>query len=101
MIFDYLMTGSIGPIRVGMPREEVRACLGGELRTFKKTSLSSNTLDAFEHHSVHVYYDDGDLVKGVEFFSVENFSWRGKKIVGESYAELKKCLAQHGVVFSS
>lgn len=101
MLFDYLTTGSIGPLRSGLPRAEVRTCLGGEVRTFKKTFLSSNTLDAFDHHAVHVYYDDSDLVKSVELFSAENFSWRGNKLLGERYAELKKCLALYGVVSSS
>lgn len=101
MVFDHLTAGSIGPLSGGMARAEVRSCLGEEFRAFKKTFLSSNTLDAFDHHAVHIYYDDADLVKGVELFSPVNFFWRGKRLLGESYAESKKYLAHQGVVFSS
>lgn len=56
MIFSFMMPSSVGPILGGMERAQVRACFGENFRSFKKTFLSTNTLDAFGAHDVHVYY---------------------------------------------
>lgn len=101
MIFDFAMPGTVGPIRFGMARADVRACLGANFRSFKKTFLSTNTLDAFDSHGVHVYYCDNDQVKGGELFRDSEFTWMGQKLLGRKYADLKGYLAVRGVRFHS
>lgn len=101
MTFSFMVPGSVGPITFGMERAKVRACLGGPFRSFKKTFLSTNTLDSFDSHGVHVYYCDNDRVKGIELFRDSEFTWAGERLLGENYIYLKGFLAVRGVGFSS
>lgn len=61
-----------GPVDNGMSRSEVRRILGS-FQEFLK-SKSSGVVDDFSNAVAHVYYDERDLVKGVEVF-------RGGKVV--------------------
>ncbi|WP_303749239.1 hypothetical protein [Stenotrophomonas pigmentata] len=55
-----------GPVNDGMSRSEVRRILGG-FQEFLK-SKSSGVVDDFSDTVAHVYYDERDLIKGVEVF---------------------------------
>jgi hypothetical protein len=100
VIFDYLTLGVVGPLIVGMPRSDVRSLLGDDFITFKKTAEALNTTDAFDGHELHVYYDESDTVKGVEFFKGSSFLWKGTALAGEIYAKVKECFSREGVDFS-
>lgn len=100
MTYDYLTVGAVGPLIVGMPRNDVRSLLGEDFRAFKKTAAALNTIDAYDGHELHVYYDESDTVKGVEFFKGSSFLWKGRALVGETYAEVKECFSREGVDFS-
>ncbi|MBE8589980.1 hypothetical protein IQK56_03015 [Pseudomonas sp. MAFF 301449] len=99
MTFDFRAPGSLGPIAYEMERAEVRACLGANFRCFKKTFLSTNTLDAFDSQGMNVYYSDNDRVKGVELFRDSKFTWMGESLLGGGYIDLKKFLSDHSINF--
>lgn len=99
--YEFLTRGSVGPLRFGMPREHVLCLLGKAFRTFKKTAESINTTDAYDAECLHIYYDESDRIKGIEFFEGSQFSWQGEVLVGESCGDLKKTLLLRGVPFSS
>lgn len=92
---------AVGPIAYGMARPEVRACLGASFRCFKKTFLSTNTLDAFDSQGMNVYYCDNDRVKGVELFRDSKFTWMGESLLGGKYIDLKRFLSVCGMNFHS
>lgn len=56
---------SVGNIRFGMKRSEVRENLG-QYKEFKKSQFSKNTTDDFG--ICHVYYDREDKCEAVELF---------------------------------
>lgn len=100
MVYEYLTLGAVGPLIVGMPRSDVRSLLGEDFRAFKKTAAALNTIDAYDDHELHVYYDESDTVKGVEFFKGSSFLWKGRTLVGETYAKVKECFSREGMGFS-
>ncbi|MBD8094833.1 hypothetical protein FEM54_25385 [Pseudomonas edaphica] len=99
--FEFLTPGSVGSLRFGMPREQARAILGKAFETFKKTAESMNTTDAYDVQRLHLYYDETDQLKGVEFFQGSQFSWKGEILVGMTCDDLKKTLRLHEVAFLS
>lgn len=99
MIFSFMAPTSVGPILFSMERAHVRTCLGKDFRSFKKTFLSTNTLDAFDAHDVQVYYNDNNRAKGIELFGDSEFRWLDEKLLGESFADLKLFLTAHSIGF--
>ena len=57
---------SVGGIRFGMSRAELRALFGDEYEVFRKPNFSENTTD--DYHRFHVYYTPEDLVESVMVF---------------------------------
>ena len=57
---------SVGRIKFGMNRSDVRQILGGDFVEFRKSKFSKNTSDDF--HFLHVYYDVDDKCIAVELF---------------------------------
>jgi len=58
----------IGPVRLGMTRDEVLAAMGEQPRTFRKTPLSTHEADAFRGASFQVFYS-GDTPR-VEYIEL-------------------------------
>ncbi|MCP1476525.1 hypothetical protein ABIA54_004629 [Pseudomonas sp. EB276 TE3739] len=67
---DFLIAeyGVVGPLNGKLSRGQVRDILGAGFEVFWKTTNSLNTTDAYMQLDLHVYYDERDMVKGVEFF---------------------------------
>lgn len=57
---------SVGPIKLGATRDDVRMAAGPEFEEFRKTPSSGNTTD--DYGSFHVYYDEDDVCVAVEVF---------------------------------
>ena len=60
---------SINGMAFGTDRKTVRNTLGKPKNTFRKTSNSSNTTDAYP--GFHVYYSDDDKLQAIELFGTE------------------------------
>jgi hypothetical protein len=69
---------SVGIIKFGMSREEVRDLLGGEYTEFKKSKYSKNTTD--DYGSFHVFYTIENKVEAVEIFDGIEIVWNDEII---------------------
>lgn len=78
----------LGPIRFGMRREDVREAVGATARTFRKTPDAITLVDAFDTEGIHVYYDEQDLCEAVEVASPSVPTFKGRALLGRSFAEL-------------
>lgn len=67
MDFSIAEYGAVGPLNGTLPRGQVRDILGPGFEVFWKTTGSLNTTDAYIQLDLHVYYDEQNMVKGVEF----------------------------------
>ena len=79
---------TIGDIKFGMNRIEVRALFKNKYEEFKKTSNSDNTTDDFG--DFHVYYDSNNNVEAVEIFENIEVLYEGKVIFPISIDEIKR-----------
>ncbi len=96
MNFDFFTPGSVGTIKGGMTREELRSTLGGGFRAFKKTQASLASTDAFDDLDLHVYYSPDLLVKGVEFYEGSGFGWAGCEVLGVEISYLEDLALKAG-----
>lgn len=60
-------TQSVGFIRFGMMREDVRTAVGSTCTEFRKSKFSKNTTDDFGF--MHVFYDEKNTCEAVELFN--------------------------------
>ncbi|MFJ2711942.1 hypothetical protein ACIOZM_13770 [Pseudomonas sp. NPDC087346] len=96
MDFSFSMFGAVGRLNGTLTRDQVRSLLGNDFRDFTKTTFSLNTTDAFRLHDLHVFYDERDIVKGVEFFERSTVSWQEHKLVGEKLSTLLDLFRRNG-----
>ncbi|MBK1884624.1 hypothetical protein JIN85_19565 [Luteolibacter pohnpeiensis] len=66
MEFNLVPLYSVGDIRIGMARAEVRAAMSEEPKAFLKTPTSERPTDAFQELCVQVYYDSDDRAEYIE-----------------------------------
>lgn len=57
---------SVGVIRFGMSRDEIRVAVGSAYTEFRKSRFSKNTADDFGF--MHVFYDEKNACEAVELF---------------------------------
>ena len=77
---------SVGNIRFGENREEVRKKLG-DFKEFKKSKFSKNTTDDFKNF--HVYYTSDNKVEAVEFFPGSELEFEGKNLFEMKYSDFE------------
>jgi hypothetical protein len=66
MKFALVPLKSVGDIRIGMSRAEVRAVMAEEPKAFLKTATSMRTTDGFLDLCVQVFYDTDDRAEYIE-----------------------------------
>jgi hypothetical protein len=66
MEFTLVPFKSIGDIRIGMARAEVRAAMSEEPKAFLKTPTSERPTDGFHELCVQVFYDSDDRAEYIE-----------------------------------
>jgi hypothetical protein len=81
---------SVGPLKFGMPRAEVRAVLDQPFTEFAK-GLSEELTDAFDTLSLHVFYRDGG-VEAVEFWEAGNIKIGGHRLGDETFTNMTQIL---------
>jgi hypothetical protein len=64
--FTVIPLEKVGPVFLGMNRQQVRDVLNVPVASFKKTSTSATTTDAFLEHTFQVFYDAKDCVEYIE-----------------------------------
>jgi len=86
---------SIGDLRFGEFRENVRSRLGGKHQAFKKAGGLSET-DAYDDLGFHLYYDTEERLEYVETFSPANATFEGIEMLGRSSEEVVEDLSKAG-----
>jgi len=56
----------VGPVRIGMSRQETRDALDAPVVSFKKGPSSESLVDAFLENAFQVFYDKDDRVEFIE-----------------------------------
>jgi hypothetical protein len=92
--------GAVSPFKRGMTRGQVREILG-EFNEFRKTKFSKNSTDEFLSSLAHVFYNENDVVKGVEIFRNSAFIIFGKNLFEMSAHEAKKFIESNSADASS
>lgn len=78
----------IGPIRLGMTREEVRRALGVPFTGFWKAPSSEAPTDAFDEIPVHVHYDISYRCEAVEVADPGAATFLGEELLGRPFEEV-------------
>lgn len=85
---------SVGQIRFGMTREEVRSLLGEPSATFYKGLNTESPTDAYDHVGVHVYYaHPSGYCEALEFFEPAQLLLAEKPLFQLSFVQLKEWLS--------
>ncbi len=85
----------VGPIRFGMSPNEVRAALGVDFSSFKRSSKSIHPCDHFSELECFVYYDSADgVVDAVEFAAPAKPTLDGVMLLGMSFTDLLEKIGQ-------
>lgn len=66
MSFDIVAGKSVGAIRFGMSRTDVKKMMGNKPKEFTKNTFSKAKTDDFGAY--HAYYDESEMLEAVEFF---------------------------------
>lgn len=89
---------SIGELRFGESRDNVRGQLGGTFVTFRKGGGKSST-DAYNELGLHLYFDANDKLEFVEAFSPAEIYIFGIALLGRDQEKVGELLAVRGYEF--
>ena len=81
-----------GSINFGMSPSEVRALLGGNFKSFKKTSNAEYPCDYYESLGIFVYYKLPGIVEALEFAEPADPVFNGRSLLKLSFEDLKSML---------
>ena len=83
---------SVGPVRFGMSRADVRLATGAPFYEFRKASAVP-PIDVFETLLLHAHYDPDDRVEFVEFGGGKAAPiFRGRNLLATPFGELRDWL---------
>jgi hypothetical protein len=80
---------SVGPLRFGLTREEVRDLLVSPVESFMRNDDDLAETDDFAQLGIFVEYDKTNKCIAVEMFSPAEPIFLGKDLLGAPYAELR------------
>jgi len=80
---------SVGPIKLGMTRHEVRSVLNSKVEEFKKGRFSESLTDSFDDLDIHVHYTKNDTCEAVEIFENANPTFENHVLIGSIFNEMK------------
>src|SRR4051794_1833897 len=87
----------VGPVLLGMHRDEVREAMPGEPESFRKTETCRYETDAFFHNGFQVFYEgDEPRVEFIELSRESGFdaSYRDRDVFHTKAAELVEFISQ-------
>jgi len=79
----------VGPVKLGMTREEVRKAVGSRVETFYKTTDSTLPTDAFDSIGMHVYYKTPDSCNYIEFGRPAVPTFQNTTLLGRPYKDVR------------
>lgn len=81
--YEVIPLKGVGPVLLGMSREEVRSVMGMPIKSYKKTCDDSTLTDAYHKGGFQVFFDEHDRVEYAELSSSDDsFTavYKGKEI---------------------
>lgn len=85
-----LYRGSSQLAIIGLDRPAIRENLNKPYREFRKGKFATNSTD--DYKTFHVFYDENNICKAVEFFDDYALSLKSRNIMGVARDEIKKLL---------
>jgi len=86
---------SIGDLRFGESRQDVRKHLGTKYQVFRK-DVGANETDAYDELGLHLYYDNDDKLEYVETFTPAAPTFKGVAMLGRHSEDVQEDLARAG-----
>jgi hypothetical protein len=86
---------SVGEIRFGEFREEVRKLIGSRFEEFRRSASSTNTSDHYVELGCFVYYDTENKVEAVELSKPANAIFDGVDLLDVSIESLMAFMRSH------
>ena len=86
---------SVGPVRLGRQRNEIRRQLGPGFTSFAK-DVGENKTDAYDELGIHLYYDDEDRLEMVEAFEPASPTLKGIALLCREIEQVEDDLAKRG-----
>jgi|SRR5579864_1340719 len=86
---------SVGSLRFGDLRQDIRKRLVGNYVTFKK-DVGENDTDAYNELGLHLYYNKQDRLEFVEIFEPAQPQFRGILFIGRDVSDVSNDLKKLG-----
>lgn len=80
----------MGPIKLGMTREQVRSALGMQAKEYRKTQWDDLLDDAFDSIGIHVAYRVPDVCTFVECFGPVSPTFRGENFLQKPFRDVRQ-----------
>lgn len=93
MNFSIIPFEGVGTIKFGMTSDQVRAELGSDFKSFKRTPDSVLPCDYYEALGVFIYYKLPSVVEAIEFADPANPELEKTGLLGMSFNEVSNFLA--------
>jgi hypothetical protein len=84
----------VGPIRLGMTQQEIRAILGEPEETVKKVPSSEYPLDYYVQLGIQVFYKKTWVCDSIEMVNNAKPTFQGQSFFDTPYSELKRWFQQ-------
>jgi hypothetical protein len=85
----------VGILRFGMPRAQVRACIGEPFEEFKRNEFAVNFCDFFPDEVLWAHYTDEGNLNAIECGDPASPVLFGQPIIGFPTNQIASFLAQH------
>ncbi|MEZ2418771.1 hypothetical protein [Luteibacter sp. RCC_6_2] len=99
MVFEFEQGQLLG-FHAGQTRSEIEELFGERPVQFMKTPFSTSLTDAYCDESVHVYFNETDVMKGVEVMRPNVFLCFERNVLGERARTVTEFLSSNDASFS-
>lgn len=72
IVYEVIPLKGIGPVLLGMSREEVRSVMGMPIRSYKKTRDACTLTDVYHEGCFQVFFDEHERVEYIELSSPDD-----------------------------
>lgn len=90
MIFHIQSFQNAGPVKLRMPRDEVRKILASQPISLASKARSTTPSDIFQKLGVHVHYDEDALCEAIELFAPAAPIFQGQYLFNKPFKHLEQ-----------
>ncbi len=97
IVYEVIPLKGIGPVLLGMSREEVHLAMGMPTCSFKKCPAAPNLTEAYHKGGFQVFFDEHDRVEYIELSSLDDsFTavYKGKEVFQTKAEDLVDFISQ-------